>query len=345
MVVMQNLVTNEELQYLLALPYEVKAKKAFNRIEEFLEYYGTDNVYVSFSGGLDSTVLLHMVRTVAPEVLAVFLDTWLEDPRIRRFVRSYDAVVSIKPEMSMKEIVKNYGWCFPSKEVADAIYHARRGKEWAIRKLNGLDSDGKPSAFRQRYKKFLPILDWDVEISPYCCDKQKEEPVMKFERETGRHPFLGTRVEESARRKSAYLKTGCTTFDVRMAFDEESGKLIEVENDRPCCRPLSFFTRQDELQYCLDNRILLSEPYGIIYPVGDIPGQKMLFGEPTGKTLACSGEQRTGCLMCPVGCHLDNFSKFKSQKKANPKLYEYCMEELGEKRLLELVQKHYGGEI
>ena len=43
-------------------------------------------VYVSFSGGKDSTVLLDKVRRLFPEVPAVFCDTGLEYPEIREFV-------------------------------------------------------------------------------------------------------------------------------------------------------------------------------------------------------------------------------------------------------------------
>ncbi len=42
------------------LPYEAKLKLSAARIWEWYEYYGGD-VFVSFSGGLDSTVLVHMV--------------------------------------------------------------------------------------------------------------------------------------------------------------------------------------------------------------------------------------------------------------------------------------------
>ena len=43
------------------LPYEIKLKLSRQRIEEWYENWGGD-VYLSYSGGLDSTVLLHMIR-------------------------------------------------------------------------------------------------------------------------------------------------------------------------------------------------------------------------------------------------------------------------------------------
>ena len=46
-------------------------------------------------------------------------------------------------------------------------------------------------------------------------------------------------------------------------------------------------------------------------------------------------------MFCPVGCHLTDFGKFKRLKKFNPRLYDYCMEELGEKKLLDWVEKNY----
>jgi len=54
-------------------------------------------VYVSFSGGKDSTVLLDLVRRIYPDVPAVFCDTGLEYPEIRDFVKTKDNVEWIKP--------------------------------------------------------------------------------------------------------------------------------------------------------------------------------------------------------------------------------------------------------
>ena len=44
-------------------------------------------VYISFSGGKDSTVLLHIARQIYPEIEAVFVNTGLEYPEIQKFVK------------------------------------------------------------------------------------------------------------------------------------------------------------------------------------------------------------------------------------------------------------------
>ncbi len=72
--------TRNELKILQALPLEMKVLKTKQRIREWVQHYGTDGVYVSFSGGKDSTVLLHIVRELYPDIEAVFVDTGLEYP-------------------------------------------------------------------------------------------------------------------------------------------------------------------------------------------------------------------------------------------------------------------------
>ena len=46
-------------------------------------------------------------------------------------------------------------------------------------------------------------------------------------------------------------------------------------------------------------------------------------------------------MFCQIACHLDNFSKFERLKKSHPEIYDFCMEELNEKELLEFVKKNY----
>ena len=41
-----------------SLPLELKVRMTERRIRDWVEYWGEDGVYISFSGGKDSTVLL-----------------------------------------------------------------------------------------------------------------------------------------------------------------------------------------------------------------------------------------------------------------------------------------------
>lgn len=122
-----------ELSQMQSLPLEAKIIKTQQRIKEFVDVFGSDGVYVSFSGGKDSTVLLDIVRSVYPDVLAVFADTGLEYPEIRKFARSFDNVEVVRPKLRFDQVIKQYGYPVISKEVSNAIYYAKK-------EVNGLST-------------------------------------------------------------------------------------------------------------------------------------------------------------------------------------------------------------
>lgn len=329
-------ISDWQLAYRQRLPLEVKERMSMNRIARFVEEFGVENVYNSFSGGKDSTVQRHLINRVVKGVKDVYCDTWLEYPSVRRFVKSHDDVIYLKPQKSMKEIVKEHGWCFPGKEVADMIYNARKGSESALRKLHGLDKNGKPDAYREQFKKWIPLYESDIPISRGCCLEQKEKPVLQLEKDYDMHPIVATMADEGENRKQAYLRSGCLTFEEEYKITEDGGMEAVKTGSRPMCRPLGFWKEQDVLNYIVKYDLPYADAYGDIVEEGGIAGQRSLcpgFGK-----LHCTGEPRTGCCMCPVGCHLDNFAKFERLKKTEPKLYDYCMEELDEKRLVEFVK-------
>lgn len=86
-----------ELRRLQKQPYEWKVEHALDVIREFVEHEGVNGVYVSFSGGKDSLVLLHLVRSIYPDVPAVFANTGIEFPEQVKFVREFQNVTEVYP--------------------------------------------------------------------------------------------------------------------------------------------------------------------------------------------------------------------------------------------------------
>ena len=115
----------ERLKELQALPLERKIQITQTRIIEWYQHYN-GKVCVSFSGGKDSTVLLHIARQLYPNIPAVFSNTGLEYASIQRFVKTWDNVDIVVPKMRFNEVVSTYGYPLIGKEVAEAIYYARR---------------------------------------------------------------------------------------------------------------------------------------------------------------------------------------------------------------------------
>ena len=175
--------TNEELKQLLQMSLADKVAMSKLRIVEFYEHYN-GNVVVSFSGGKDSTVLLHLVRSLFPDVKGVFCDTGLEYPEVKEHVKQTENVEIIRPTMSFREVIQEYGWVYPSKEVAQKIEKAREGKKWALACIDGNNYDGTPSEYRSsHYLKWKFLLEAPVKISSKCCDFMKKKPFIAYKKQ------------------------------------------------------------------------------------------------------------------------------------------------------------------
>ena len=97
--------TISDLYQMQSLPLEIKVRMTQRRIRDWVEYWGEDGVYVSFSGGKDSTVLLDICRRMYPNIVAVYSDTGLEFPEIREFVKAKDNVVWVRPELTFRKVI------------------------------------------------------------------------------------------------------------------------------------------------------------------------------------------------------------------------------------------------
>jgi 3'-phosphoadenosine 5'-phosphosulfate sulfotransferase (PAPS reductase)/FAD synthetase len=141
----------------------------------------------------------------------------------------------------------------------------------------------------------------------------KKGPLHKFYKETKKVPFIATMAEESRLRTSQYLKSGCNGFN----------------NKIPTSTPMAFWTEQDVLQYLYETKI----PYAPVY--GDI---KI---DDNGKYYT-TGCQRTGCMYCGFGCHLEKEpNRFQKLKQTHPKQYEYIIDTLGFKEVLDYINVDY----
>ena len=69
---------------------------------------------------------MDLARRAYPDIPAVFVDTGLEYPEIREFVKSVPNVTWLRPELSFTKVIERYGFPVISKDVAKRIYYARK---------------------------------------------------------------------------------------------------------------------------------------------------------------------------------------------------------------------------
>lgn len=299
-----------------AMPLKDKIRFTERRIHEWVEHFGVNGCYVSFSGGKDSTVLLHIVRGLYPDIEAVFVDTGLEYPEIRKFVKTFDNVTILRPEMRFDKVLEKYGYPIISKEVSEAVYNAKLhlldGKKYKTHyeKLNGL---GKYSKEKEQYacKQWKFLLDAPFKISNKCCNVMKKKPAHDYHKKTGKVPFIATMADESRLREQKYLQNGCNGFNLKI----------------PTSTPIAFWTEQDVLEYIDTYKIPIASVYGDV-----IKTDKYY-------TTGC---QRTGCMFCGFGCHLEKYpNRFQRLAETHPKQYDYIINTLGMGEVLDYIGVEY----
>lgn len=292
--------------------------------DEFIKSVRDGQVYVSLSGGKDSTVLKHIVDSMYDDVPSMFVNTGLEYPEIQKFVKDIKAgkypcfnsnVEILRPEMRFDEVIKKYGYPAISKEISEVIYSVRNSKPGKtksvrVKRLNGelLDKNGNKSQFNCENWKFM--LDAPFEVANHCCTVMKKKPSSNYAKQTGRKPIIATMACESRLRYQKWIKSGCNAFDSK----------------KPTSQPMSFWTEQDVLHYIKKFNVPYCPVYGDIQvkpPEGTEEGQINVIDflgcyEPE-DTLETTGCSRTGCIFCMFGCHLEKEpNRFQRLKETHP---------------------------
>lgn len=232
----------DQLMRFQSLPLNQKIALTEMRINSFYQKMN-GKVYIAFSGGKDSTVLLHIARILFPEVKAIFSDTGLEFPEIRDFVKTFENVDWVKPKKSFSNVIEKYGYPVISKKVSGRIERIRKTKN--PRALDLYLNGGETGRAFMLSKKWKYLLNAPFKISEKCCYYLKKSPLDRYAKKTGLRPIIGTMTEESAFRQKNYVSNGCNVFT--------RGKEKSM--------PLSFWTENDIWKYIKEKNLLYSKIY------------------------------------------------------------------------------------
>ena len=233
----------------------------------------------------------------------------MEYPEIKEFVKTIDNVIWLKPEMHFTDVIKKYGYPLISKEQAQFIRQYRNHTSEKTKHTRWFGNKWGRGKISEKWK-FL--VDAPFQVSEQCCDVMKKNPVKKYEKKTGQRPMIGIMADESSKRIQDYLKFGCNAFEAK----------------RPVSRPIGFWREKDILLYIRKHKI----PYASIY--GDITIEN-------GK-LKTSGVDRTGCMWCLFGVHMEGENnRFQKMKVTHPKVWDYCINKLGIGAVLDYIGVKY----
>ena len=308
----------KDLQELQKMSLSDKIQNTMAKLMEFYDYVN-GNCYISCSGGADSIVLYDITKRFVEAMnnnykfKVVFDDTGLEEPTVRATALAIPEVQVVRPEMPFIKVLIEIGYPLVSKEVSECVDQARKcldnpNRERDIYRLEKLlgtakQKGGTKSLYNK--EKYKNLINAPFRISNRCCDIMKKRPMGKLKEK----PIIATMTEESANRKMAWLKTGCNSFEGKIAS-----------------RPMSFWTKQDVLQYIKKYKVKIADCYGEVVPVDK--DNNVTF-EDIKDHYIFSGVQRTGCIYCMFGCHLDTqkggINRFALLKQTQPKLFDYCM--------------------
>ena len=294
-----------ELEQRLELPLKTKIQLSLQKIEGW-HFLNKGQVYVSFSGGKDSTVLLHLVRSIFPDVPAVFVDTGLEYPEVKEFVKTISNVKIVRPKLPFHKIIKKHGFPAVSKKVARFISDLQNptpnNEVTRNLRLTGYSGRGTFCPSMKLSKKWRYLVSSDIKFSDKCCTYMKKEPLDRYRKETKRNPITGVMASESNRRELEYLQYGCNSFDNKTC---------------PRSTPIAFWKDTDIWQYLKGNEISYSKIYDM-------------------------GERRTGCMFCMFGVHMEKEpNRFQRMRISHPKQYDYCINKLGCGEVLDIIDVSY----
>ena len=262
------------MQQWLSLPLEKKEKRSRATVKEFTDILGRDNCYISISGGKDSRVLKDVVEAACGEMNLIMFNTGLEYLETIRYVKSLGATV-IPPTISWEASCEAKGYPVVSKNTSEKI-----NRIGATPISTAIALFNSTYGIASKWLHFTSDEFVDFPISGNCCEDFKKAPSRRMKL----NPIVGTRIEESSDRRSAWKRSGCNSYTA----DGKHGK----------SRPLSIWKAVDIDRFIEREGIELSKIY------------------------TQYEQKRTGCKICPYGAQMDG-SRFDLLKELEPASYNH----------------------
>ena len=268
---------NEDLELDLAV------EDALFRIKR--DYERTNGkIYLSFSGGKDSTVLAHLIMmcNLKTHIPFVFSNTGIELEAIKNFIDDfpYDNIIQLKPRKPFSQILKEYGKPAISKLKSECLntyqkhiddpFKTARARQMisGVREKGGelLPNSRNSLKLANKHMQFLHP-DTEFKVANKCCQYLKKYPFQDFEKEFDMYgSFSGVRTTEGGVRSLAY--TTCVN--------------IQHKNGHEFVQSMPIIDWTDEM---VDRFI---EKYNV----------------EISKAYTLYGCQRTGCCACPYSKNL-----------------------------------------
>jgi 3'-phosphoadenosine 5'-phosphosulfate sulfotransferase (PAPS reductase)/FAD synthetase len=296
------------LRQMQAISPEAKVQRTTRKILEFVSQVG-GLAYVSWSGGLDSRVLLGIVRNECglseDRVPAVFVDTGLEYPDVRECALRHASVV-LKPKMNYAQVVKKYGYPVISKKTAQYVAEVqsalRKGnpESATVRlRMTGFTTAGKFSKLGKLANKWRFLCKAPFRISNHCCAVLKKRPMQKYQSESKRFPMIGIMAGDGMQRERTFLG--------------KRGGSCNVFGDNASAWPLAIWTNEDIWWYVRSRKLDYARQYD-------------------------QGATSTGCYACMFGIHMEKGeNRFQRMYRNDPKLWKACMDGFGCRQIMEYI--------
>lgn len=205
---------------LMSTELELGMVDALFRINRELERFGK-GIYLSFSGGKDSTVLAELIKMCGNEnkIPFVFANTGIELDATLKFIKEYpyENVMIVKPRKPAVKVWKEYGVPIKSKLKSEALNTYQNNIEDPLgtsrtrqlisgkREKGGVRSEEGTSYALAKKDFHLLHPDLGYKIANKCCQYMKKYPFQDFAKENDMSAaFSGVRTDEGGVRSMQY---------------------------------------------------------------------------------------------------------------------------------------------